>query len=371
MTISYVGQGGAVAVSTTAAPAYPGSLATNDKLILSVTSDGSSIGNAGAGWTEVGSMVLASGIRARQWERDYDGTTPAVSISCTGGTKGESHIAAFRSSTGNAMTAAGGGIASDSNTTTTAFVATDGSVTSEVGDWLVASWGILAPSGSYSANATSIAVTQVGATITTTARFGGRTGTNTIAYGLASGEVTSGGTGDCGMTATTVGANAGGVAPVVLLKESTTSPVTNSWSTTWNARQAITKTVATTWDVNVVAGNNPPTISADKFNAQAGEVVTLTVADSDGTIASVVVSGVTPAPAVSGSGGTRTFVVPLVTTDTVLTVTATDDDGATDDVTVTALAAPYRVYHNGAWRACYLKVAVSGSNHYGGYLVGY
>lgn len=220
MTISYIGQGGAVAVTTTCSPTYPAGIATNDKLVLSVTSDGSAIGTPGVEWTEAGTETAGGGLRARQWTRDYDGSAPTVTVSATSGTKGEAHIVAYRSTLG-AMTTVAATVATDTDSTSTAINATGGSWTSVTDDWIAESYAMLAPSGAYTGSATGPAILQAGATVSTTAQFAGRTGTNTVAYGHASGTVTSGGTGAVSFTATGVGANAAGVVPMVLLHEVT------------------------------------------------------------------------------------------------------------------------------------------------------
>ena len=99
--------------------------------------------------------------------------------------------------------------------------------------------------------------------------------------------------------------------------------------------------------------NTPPTISADLATAHAGDVVTLTVGDVDGTITDVSISGATPAPTVTGTGGTRTFIAPIMANDSTITATVTDSGSATASTTMTIKQAPARVFHNGAWRNSY------------------
>lgn len=87
------------------------------------------------------------------------------------------------------------------------------------GDLIVSMTGILA-TGTFSANMTGLAVAQAGSTVSNTARFGARVGTNTVYYGHTDASVTVGSNGAPTTTGTTVGSNAVGVSLMLSIHES-------------------------------------------------------------------------------------------------------------------------------------------------------
>ena len=126
-----------------------------------------------------------------------------------------------------------------------------------------------------------------------------------------------------------------------------------------NMPAAPSTTVTATAHVSITApANTAPTISRDKAIVRAGEIVTLTVGDPGGSVASVEIDGVVPEPAISGSGSTRTFVAPITLYDKDLTVTVRDNEGLTASTTVKVKASPFRVCHEEEWKLCYITVNV-------------
>lgn len=220
MAISYVDQGGAVLVVGTAVPAYPATVLPNDFLILHVTSDATGIGSPASGWAELGSESNAAGVWVRTFYRSaVGGETGTVPVPAAGA-KGVAFITRYRDSGATRITPVQFGYGLDTDTSSTAIAATDGSVTTAAGDVIAASMTVLAAAaGTFTAFATGPSVTQAGATVTTSSKFSARTGTNTLSYNHSTGTVTTGGTGAPTFTATAVGANAGGIASFAVLRE--------------------------------------------------------------------------------------------------------------------------------------------------------
>lgn len=221
MAISYVGFGAVSALTAAATPAYPAGIAASDLLILTLISDaGSAAIPAQTGWTLLGAGTDGGGLGGKVFTKTAAGTETGsytTTGTVTGGTKGAAVIEAYRPGSGTATAAAAYG--TDVDTSSTAFSASGSSSTSATGAMWASVWCALAPSGSYTASASASAIAQAGATVTSTGSFGGRTGTNTLTYGGLRGAVTAGGTGAPTTTATTVGANAAGVAMMVLVSE--------------------------------------------------------------------------------------------------------------------------------------------------------
>lgn len=235
VTPSYSSAGSVVAVtSSTAAPPYPATVAANDGLLMFVSTNGSAMGAAPAGWTQVGTTQVAGGIRKACFFKRATGTeTGTVSVTgLTGGTKGDAYIVRFvRGSSVDVINVTAAGW-QDTDATTTTLTGTGASWTSTTAGIIASSHTANAPTTAYSGIATSPTITQAGASVTTTARFAGRTGVagdNTIAYGFQTGAITSGGTGAPTFTATTVGDNGQGAGFLVLVTETAaTNAVVNA-----------------------------------------------------------------------------------------------------------------------------------------------
>lgn len=225
MTISYVGQGGASAVTTATAPPYPASIVADDILILWVTSDAAGIGSPSAGWTELLSETSGGGIFARVFYKQALGTEAGTVTVSAAGTKGVAYISQYRGARFPVPVSAS--FATDTDTSSTAYSATSSSLTSATGNLLVEEAALLAPSGSYSSSNISPALSQSGATVSFTSRFSGRTGTNTIIYQHGDASVTSGGSGAVTVSGTAAGANAAGLSLVVVLTESVITSTTD------------------------------------------------------------------------------------------------------------------------------------------------
>lgn len=272
VTPSYGSQGSVVAVtSTTAAPPYPAVVAVNDGLLMFVSTNGSAMGAAPAGWAQVGTTQVAGGIRkACFFKRATGSETGTVSVTgLTGGTKGDAYIVRFtRGSSTDVINVTAAGW-QDTDAASTTLTGTGASWTSSTAGIIASSYTANAPTTSYSGNATSPTITQAGATVTTTARFAGRTGVagdNTIAYGFQTGAITAGGTGAPTFTATTAGDNGQGAGFLVLVTETAaTNAVVNAVAAPSTAavaapvlRQSV-RPVATT----ATASIQPPGASGD------------------------------------------------------------------------------------------------------------
>ena len=224
MALSFVGYGAVAAVATAAAPAYPTGIAAGDLLLLYISTDAAVTIPAQTGWTPAGPQVAGGGITAGLWWKTAVGTetgTFTTTGTITGGTKGLAWIKAFHSSTG-ATIGCRGAVGTDTDTTTTAFSAASSTALSAlVGDIVECAWTALAAAaGAFSASPTGQALAISGATATATARFGGRSGTNTIAYTSIDAAVTAvTNPTTATASATIAGANAGGAACFALIYE--------------------------------------------------------------------------------------------------------------------------------------------------------
>jgi hypothetical protein len=197
----------------------------------------------------------------RVWWRTSDGTeTGTQTVNVTGGTKGAAWISAYRPSVGGNQLTPLACYGSDTDSSSTAVSFTGPSATSAVDNLWVGMLNVVAPSGSYSGNLTAIGISQSGATVAAdTARFGGRTATNTVAYGHTDAPVTTGGTGAPTYTATAVGANASGSGVLVLVVEAPGDVQVDA--------VAFTATAAA--NAPAVAGTFDGTVNAVTFTATA------------------------------------------------------------------------------------------------------
>jgi K319-like protein len=335
VTISYVAAGSASAISTSALPGYPAGLAAGDRLVVECESDSTATpATPAGGWVLTGTSTTAGGLKATVFEKPATGSeTGTLTITgFTGGTKGLASMQAWRSSTLSGPYIKAIQFLLDTDTSSTAFTAAGSSWAVATGDVISALTASLAPSGSYSANAAGPAIAQAGATISNTARFGARTGTNTIWYNLVTAAVTTGGTGTPSFSATGVGANSAGVSAMIVLTET--------------------------------APNVPPVANAgsDQTGVIPGTTVTLNGSgstDSDGTITTYDWLQISGAPTVtlSGTGSNRTFTAPgIVGPNTlVFQLTVTDNLGsvsAPDMVSITMVSGQSFLYDAtaGTWK---------------------
>lgn len=219
MALNYVGQGGALAVTTSVSPAHP-AVTLGDVEILFVSSDASGIQDPAGDWVALTPVVTGGGLSCKAWTRTADGTeSGTVTVNVTSGTKGVALIAAYQSTIGRGLTVPTATSGTDTDSSSTVFSITAGSsITTENGDMIACPAVALAPSGAYSSISSRV-VSQSGATVTDTARFGGLTASSTIAYCWGDGTVTAGGTGAAAFNATANGANAAGVALFIQIHE--------------------------------------------------------------------------------------------------------------------------------------------------------
>lgn len=277
------------------------------------------------GWT----LLASGGPGAGYYVAKFVKNTPWASgdaqptVTATGGAGGVAFIEHWYTDAAGMVLDLLGLVATDTDTSSTAFSAASAALTSAAGDVLLQGVGIKTVSTMTGAPS-SVTFTQAGATLGTLVgnfgtRLAGASPTNSLHYGTYHRPVTTGATGAMTSTATSGagGGNAGGVVGFVRLREV----------------PAATNTAPT--------ADAGPDQTVDSF-----ATVTLTGAassDSDGTIASYAWSQVSgTAVALSGSGATRTFTAPANSAGTSLVfgLTVTDNLGATstqDNMAVTVL----------------------------------
>lgn len=300
MTVSYVGQGGAVALATSATPTYP-VVTAGDVLILWAASNASGVGTpSDGGWTELGSGANGGNVWARCWTKTATGSESGTLTITAAGTAGEAHISAYR---GTGLTVSGGTFGTDTNTTSTAFSATGSSITTQTGDWIAESAVSRAPSGSYSSSNMTPGLAQSGATVSFTGRFSGRTGSNVLLYQHGDASVSSGGTGAPTVSGTTAGANAAGVAAFVVLRE--VASIDGSASGDGGSSGAVTPvTAAAAAGGGSIASTVTPTTSATA--AAAGAVSAAVTPSVSGSVTGAGAAGaavvVQAAGSAAGSG---------------------------------------------------------------------
>ncbi len=210
--VAYVGYGVASAVATAAWMTYPSGLSAGVQLLAFASSNSPSVPSVPAGWTYEGSSALAAGLRGHVISKVSTGAESGnfTWSGFTGGTKGVAWVAAYGGVPGLKVE-----FGTDTNTTSTTFDPTGPSWTSSAGEWILAMVTAITTT-TFAGNLSSYNVSQAGATVATVGRFGGRTGTNTLAYGTYDGSVISGGTGAPKFTGTG-SSNAGGVAALIRL----------------------------------------------------------------------------------------------------------------------------------------------------------
>lgn len=228
-SVSYVGVGAAGVLTTAGILTYP-TVAAGDICLAFASSDSVNIpATLATGWNQIGTIITGGGVSERVWYRIAAGTEGGTTITLSGvtlGTKGVCFINAFRSSTGAFTTPVGVG-GTDTDTSSTAFAVAGSAADSVVGDRVAAGWASIAPTGSYTGTPTGQTITQSGGTITTNPRTGsGSVSASTVSYGSSDGGVTVGSSGAFAFAATTVGANAAGVARLILLHAVTNVPPT-------------------------------------------------------------------------------------------------------------------------------------------------
>lgn len=410
---TYIAQGGAVAVTTSASPSYPAGLASGDVLLMFVVSDATGIAGAPVGWTALngGAVQSGGGLSCRSWYRIATGSeSGAQTVPVTSGTKGVAWISAYRPPAGTVTVT--GGTGSDTDTSSSAYSATGASWTLAIDHMVVGMAASLAQAaGAYSGSPTGQGLTNAGAAGTHTARFGGRTATNTIAYTLSDLAITSGGTGAPTHVFTAAGANTAGVeqfarisvaanvapiasagsnqtvttgATVTLDGTGSSDPdgpsVTYAWTQTAGTAVSLSSTTAAkptftapsaagtlTFSLTVTdtggASSSASSVTvtvnapADTANAGPDQAVpgwaTVTLAGSGSAVGSwSIVAGAATLDA--GSGATRTFAaVPSNTPGATASVTARYTVGtATDDVIVSVgSAGEFHLNASAQWRA--------------------
>lgn len=292
MTLSYVDHAGAVAVTTAAAPSYPATVLANDALVFFVASDSATVPSSLTGWTPLGSPTRAGGITSMSFLKiAAGGESGTVTLSgITGGTKGWADIVRVRSNVSGATILYDAQYGSDSTATATAFQAAGSSWSVLAGDFLVGAYGGLAATGSFSASPSSVSISHTVATVSSTAAFGARTGSNTIGYGAVYASVTADGTGVPTINGTFTGANVGGTGVIVRLRESV------STSATVNAVPGVV-TVGASVPV-AQAGSSVQGVAASASTSAMVATVTASAVVS-GVVATA--SGTTHAPTVTGS----------------------------------------------------------------------
>jgi hypothetical protein len=221
---SYVAQGATQFITTAGAMPYPAGLAAGDFIIMVVSSSVTGIGNAPAGWTEIGTLTTAGSMSTRRWGRIATGTESGTStVNVTSGVKGIGYTVAYRPAiAGGVLAAAAITTGADTTSNSTAYSAAGSSWTIAVDDRIVLATIILAASGAFTGNSTGITLTQTSAVFSKTDRFAGRTGPssdNTLYYGHSDASVTTGSTNAPTLAETTVGANGTGHTSFIRITE--------------------------------------------------------------------------------------------------------------------------------------------------------
>lgn len=218
---SYVAQGPVGSLAASGWADYPSGIAAGDLLIMVAVSTGT-VPTSQSGWTQVGSPVTAGGITMTMWQAIAAGTESGhYTISGVTGTTptGFCYQTAYRASAGGTLvlTPVAG---LDTDATSTAFDGLGAALPLVVDNLLLCDFAMLAPSGTYSGNATGQTLSEAGVTMTVTNRFTARQASNTMAYGHLDGAVTAIDTPtQPRMQATGAGANAAGVARFVRIHE--------------------------------------------------------------------------------------------------------------------------------------------------------
>lgn len=238
---TYGAAGSAVATTTSCVATAPTGITAGMPLLYPVSTNGSAIGGPpAAGWFQIGATQVGGGIRKACFGKIADGTESSVAFTVsglTGGTKGEGLIVRFNLGAVGDTVAFIDGSWVDTDTSSTALAGAGAAWTSDTNCLIFNAYTSLTTVGTYSGNATSPTIAQAGATVVTTARAAGLTGTNTIAYGHQTASVTAGGTGapSFSATATTVtSATAAGAGSLILLQ--TVSPAFRAARNTGRAR---------------------------------------------------------------------------------------------------------------------------------------
>lgn len=232
--------------TTSVAVTSPATTAGN-KMYYFASTNGSAISHTLAGWTfevEVtgGTPAVIAVVFSRTATGSEGGTVYTVT-GMTGGTKSLGYIVQFAPGTAGDILTPTWRTWIDSDNTSTAVAGTAGSAWTSTTDCIIANaWVGLAPSGTYSGSTTGRTISQAGATITSTSRFGGGYATNSGAYGFETGDVTSPGTGAPSFAATTVGANWSGVGIMLLLTETPSTSPGPSGETLQRAMQRVSGT---------------------------------------------------------------------------------------------------------------------------------
>lgn len=228
MAITRRTHGAATAWTTSQPIPYSASATTGDVCYI-VALNTVMPGAAPTGWTSIASGT-ANGYSMNIYKKDTTYTTgdAVPTITASGGAAGVAWIEHFYSSTGGmTVTEFTPQVALDTTTGSNAFSAVGTSVTSVTGEWLVG-WMGLKSSATMTNNASSISLTQAGATVgTAVGNFGSRLSsaspTNSLYYNSYTRPITSGGTGAMSFSATggNGSANVAGPAGLMRLREIT------------------------------------------------------------------------------------------------------------------------------------------------------
>jgi hypothetical protein len=232
---AFVNNSSAAALASSSNLLYPPTTITaGNVLVAFAASDGSAISGANlTGFTALGSTT-GGGLTFAAWWKVSDGSeTPggSVTITTTGGTKGVMWMEQWSPQAGNTLAVATSSVGLDTASSSSAILCAGSSFASQVDDVVLGSVAMLAASGdTFASSPSSVDLTATGMTIVDrAARFGGRAGTNTLAYSKVDGDITAGGTGVVsldGVAATTLNAApfGQGGAYLIVLRQSLTSP---------------------------------------------------------------------------------------------------------------------------------------------------